>query len=489
MKQYLQSSFLKKVLLIIFIQVTTLSIVFGQSKAEKIDELMNLHHKFEQFNGAVLVAENGVVIYKKGLGMANMEWDIPNQPNTKFRLGSLTKQFTSMLILQLVEQGKLSLDGKIAEYLPEYPKKSGNKISIHHLLTHSSGIPEYLMIPNFIKEKSRNQYTPTEFISFFKDLPLLFTPGKEFSYSNSGYFLLGVIIEKVSGKSYEQMLQELIFTPLKMKNTGFDHHSTVLKNRASGYVKNGSFYNNAEFIDMSIPFSAGSLYSTVEDLYLWDQALYTNQLISEKSKELLFTPYMPTWGGGYGYGWHILEKPLDGGINLKVISHTGGINGFSSLISRNPEQKNLVVLLNNVGGTDLNNIGLSITNILYNAPYEMPKKSLAKLLLETATTQGFDAAFNQFKELKNSDKYAIKENEINNLGYQAIGMGKVKEAIEIFKLNTETFPKSWNTYDSLGEAYLLYGNKDLAIKYYKKSVEMNPKNTGGIKALKKLQSD
>ncbi|MFK5958719.1 MAG: serine hydrolase [Lutibacter sp.] len=489
MKQYSQRSLRRKILLIIFIQVTTLSIVFGQSKAEKIDELMNLHNEYAQFNGSVLVVENGEVIYKKGLGLANMEWNIPNQPNTKHRLGSITKQFTSMLILQLVEQGKLSLNGKVSDYLPEYPKKSGNKITIHHLLTHSSGIPEYLMIPNFIKEKSRDQYTPTEFMSFFKNSPLLFTPGKEFSYSNSGYFLLGIIIEKVTGKSYEQVLQENIFTPLKMNNTGYDHHSSVLKNRASGYTKNGNEYRNATFIDMSIPYAAGSIFSTTEDLYLWDQALYTNQLLSKKTKALLFTPYMPAWDGGYGYGWHISKKSIGEKTDIKVISHTGGINGFSTLISRMPDQKNLIVLLNNVGGTDLTNIGISLINILYNAPYQMPKKSLAELLMETAMVSGFESAFNQFRELKNSNDYAVKENEINNLGYQVLGMGKAKEAIEIFMLNVETFPKSWNTYDSLGEAYLIDGNKDLAIKYYKKSIEINPDNTGGISALSKLQSE
>jgi len=489
MKLNFKNTLLKTLFLGIFFQLTIFPVAFGQNKAEKINALMNLHNQYAQFNGSVLVVENGEVIYKKGLGLSNMEWNIPNQPNTKHRLGSITKQFTSMLILQLVEQGKISLDAKVSDYLPDYPKKTGNKITIHHLLTHSSGIPEFLMIPNFRKEKSRNSYSPTEFISFFADSPLQFSPGKEFSYSNSGYFLLGVIIEKVTGKPYEQVLQENIFTPLKMDNTGYDHHSLVLKNRASGYTKNGNEYRNAAFIDMSIPYAAGSLFSTTEDLYLWDQALYTNQLLSEKTKALLFTPYVSAWDGGYGYGWHISKKTIGEKTDVKVISHTGGINGFSTFISRMPDQKNLIVLLNNVGGTELTNIGISLINILYNAPYEMPKKSLAELLMETAMASGFESSFNQFRELKNSDDYAIKENEINNLGYQVLRMGKAKEAIEIFMLNVETFPKSWNTYDSLGEAYLINGNKELAIKFYKKSVEINPNNTGGISALSKLQKE
>jgi CubicO group peptidase (beta-lactamase class C family) len=489
MKQNFKFTLVKIILLVVIFLITTASNAFGQSKTEKINELMNLNNQYGLFNGSVLVVENGSVIYNKGIGLANMEWNIPNQPNTKHRLGSITKQFTSMLILQLVEQGKISLEAKISDYLPNYPEETGKQITIHHLLTHSSGIPEFLAIPNFMKEKSRVSYSPTEFMSLFAGLPLQFIPGKKFSYSNSGYFLLGVIIEKVTGKSYEQVLNDNIFKPLKMNNTGFDHHSTVLKNRASGYLKIGKIYQNADFGDMSIPYSAGSMYSTTEDLYLWDKALYANLLLSKKTKKLLFKPYVPAWGGYYGYGWHILDKSVGKETTIKVISHTGGINGFTTLISRMPDQKNLITLLNNVEHTDLTDIGLSISNILYNAPYELPKKSFADLLMETAMESGFEVAFNKFTELKNSNNYAIKEAEINNLGYQILNMNKIKEAIELFKLNVETFPKSWNTYDSLGEAYLKDGNKSLAIKYYKKSIEINPNNTEGISVLLKLESE
>ena len=216
----------------------------AQTKAQKIDALMTKFHEYGQFNGAVLVAENGKVIFKKGYGLANMEWNIPNMPETKFRLGSITKQFTAMLILQLAEQGKLKLDGKIADYLPDYPRSTGEKVTIHHLLTHTSGIPSYTGFPQFSSEMSRDPYAPAAFVKTFSDSALQFEPGAKFSYNNSGYFLLGVIIEKVAGKSYEQALQENILQPLNMQNTGYDYHSPIINRRANGYEKRPGGYVN-----------------------------------------------------------------------------------------------------------------------------------------------------------------------------------------------------------------------------------------------------
>src|SRR4026209_1556284 len=191
-------------------------------KAKNIDEVMALASKYQTFNGAVLVAENGKVIYRKGLGLANMEWNIPNTPETRFRLGSITKQFTATLILQLVEQGKIKLDGKLSDYLPDYRKDVGEKVTIHQLLNHTSGIPSYTGLPGFFNEVSRNPYKVDEFVKQYASKDLEFEPGSKFSYNNSGYLLLGAIIEKVTGKPYEQVLKEKIFEPLGMKNSGYD---------------------------------------------------------------------------------------------------------------------------------------------------------------------------------------------------------------------------------------------------------------------------
>lgn len=476
---------IKLIALFVIVQLSTLSLS-AQEKAKQIEQLLNKYNEYGQFNGSALVAENGKIIFKKGFGSANMEWNIPNQSDTKFRLGSISKQFTALLIVKLAEEGKLKLDVPITTYLPDYPKENGAKITVHHLLTHTSGIPNYTSVPNFFKDKARNPYTPEEFVKTFSSLPLEFTPGEKFNYSNSGYFLLGYIIEKVSGKTYEQYLQEVVFTPLKMVNSGYDHSDVILKNRAAGYEKRGKQIENAAYIDMSIPYAAGSLYSTVEDLYLWDQALYTNKLLNEKSMESLFKPYIAAGRAFYGYGWFIDDVENGDKGKLKTIGHGGGINGFNTIISRYPADKNLIILLNNTGGTVLGEMNDAIRAILYNQPFNQPKKSLALDLLDIYNEKGAATGTETYKKLKNDPSYAIKENDINRVGYQLLQDGKKKEAIEVFKINTETFPKSGNAYDSLGEAYLADGDKKLAIANYKKSVELDPTNENGKKVLAEI---
>lgn len=464
---------------------------YGQSKVEKLDDLINQYLEYGKFNGSVLVAHEGEVLLKKGYGWANMEWDIPNAPNTKHRLGSITKQFTAMLILQLAAEGKLDLQAPISTYLPYYPKEKGDKITTHHLLTHSSGIPNYTSFPGFFEEESRNPYTPEEFIKKFQDKELDFAPGSQYSYSNSGYFLLGVLIEKLSGKSYEEMLHDKILTTLGMNDTGFDHHEDILKNRATGYEKTGNAFINSNYLDMSIPYAAGSLYSTVEDLYTWDQALYTNTLLSKEYMELYFKPHMPVSGNyHYAYGWGVGKSPIGNTKDsIVIISHGGGINGFNTNIARSTADKSLVILLNNTGGAPLNDMTRAIWGIVYGKSYDLPKKSLAYDVLSIIKSEGIEAGLDHFNKNKNSDSFDLRENEMNHVGYQLLEMDKIQEAAKIFELNKNTYPNSANVYDSYAEALMKLGNKEEAIKNYKKSVEMNPANQNGIDMLKELGVD
>jgi CubicO group peptidase (beta-lactamase class C family) len=451
----------------------------SQSSPQKIDTLMKQYNDVGQFNGSVLVAEHGNVILKKGYGLANMEWNIPNRPDTRFRLGSITKQFTSMLIMQLVQEGTLKLEGTITDYLPYYPKKTGDKVTIHHLLTHTSGIPNYTSFPSFRNELARKTYSPEAFTKVFADSALEFEPGSKWSYSNSGYFILGAIIEKVTGKPYEQVLRENILVPLGMTGTGYDHSETVLPKRAAGYEKRGRDYDNAGFLDMSLPFSAGSMYSTVEDLFIWDQALYKTTLLSDENRARMFTPFL----NDYAYGWAITQFPLGNTKEtVSTIQHGGSINGFNTLICRVPGDKHLIVLLNNTGGAPLGSIAKSILGILYNKPYSPPKKSVATELYATILEKGIPAGLSFYREMlsKSPEEYSLVESEMNVCGYEFINLKKFEEAIAVFKLNTEAFPKSSNTYDSLGEAYMLHGDRDLAIRNYQKSLELDPKNTNAI---------
>ncbi|MBO0938542.1 serine hydrolase [Fibrella sp. HMF5335] len=459
-------------------------LAFAQTKAAKIDALVRQYVDNKQFNGTVLVAEKGQVIVKKGYGMANMEWNIANTPDTKFRLGSITKQFTAMLIMQLVEQGKLKLNEPITTYLPNYPKATGSKITLHHLLTHTSGLPNYTNFPTFFETVSREPFTPTEFLKKFQDMPLEFEPGSKFSYSNSGYFLLGVVVEKVTGKSYAQVLQEGILSPLQMRDTGYDLFAPIMPKRAAGYEKAGGGYVNAPYLDMSIPYAAGSLYSTVEDLYKWDQALYTDKLLSAVGKATMFTPFKDEYAYGWGVGNTKVGERKD---SLLLISHGGGINGFNTLITRAPRDKQLIVLLNNTGGAPLNNMRQNILRILYDQPIEAPKKLIADLLRQSISTDPVATVRQKFAEWKaNKSTYDLNEGAINALGYELLQNKKLPEAIIVFDLNAEAFPASFNVYDSRGEAYMAAGDKAQAIRDYKKSVELNPRNTGGIEKLREL---
>lgn len=454
---------------------------YAQDKAANIDRLMRTYKKYDQFNGTVLVAEKGQIIFKKGFGSANMEWNIPNEPDVKFRLGSITKQFTSMLIMQLVEEGKIKLQNKITAYLPDYPKKYGDKVSVHHLLTHTSGIPSYTNLPDFFEKLSRNPYTPDEFIKTFCNMDFKFEPGSSYSYNNSGYFLLGLIIEKVTGKPYEQVLQERILQPLGMKDSGYDHFEKIIPRRAAGYAKRAGGYENAPYLDMSIPYAAGSMYSTVEDLYKWDQALYTEKLLSEKYKKIMFTPFLQH----YAYGYVVQKiKPEGFQDSLFVIEHGGGINGFNTLITRLVEDKNLIVLLNNTGAARLQEISRKIIRILYDKRFELPKTPVSYLLRQAKNEEEIASILTKYRT--SPDKYAVNEIEINNIGYQFLNHGMQSAAIQIFKFNVETHPKSANCYDSLGEAFLKAGKTELAVGNYRKALQLNPRFESAKKMLKKL---
>ncbi len=323
-----------------------------------------------QFNGSVLVAENGKVIYKKGFGYANMDWKIPNAPDTKFRIGSITKQFLAMQIMQLVEEGKIKLGSRLSEYLPEYRKDTGGKITIHHLLTHTSGIPSYTGLPGFWSDSTRNPYEINYMVKYFHSGDLEFEPGSKYNYNNTGYFLLAVILEKVTGKSYEENLQERIIKPLKMNDSGVDRNVGILEKKANGYLKRLTGYENEPYFYMLNALGAGDIYSTVEDLYLWDQALYTEKLLSEKYKEIMFTPFL----NNYAYGWGNYKVALgESTDSVQVLSHSGGINGFNTRIFRLIKDNHLIVLLNNTGGTSLFEMSKAITNILYNRSFQLPK--------------------------------------------------------------------------------------------------------------------
>jgi CubicO group peptidase (beta-lactamase class C family)/pimeloyl-ACP methyl ester carboxylesterase len=323
--------------------------VLAQNIVSQADTYLSKLDQAGLFSGSVLIARNGEVILSKGYGEADREQQVINTAQTKFRLSSLTKQFTAMAILILQAQGKLNVQDRICTHLPNCPT-SWQAITIHQLLTHTSGIPDFTRLPDYSSTMALPS-SPTETIARFKNKPLEFQSGKKFSYSNSGYILLGAIIEEVSGKSYEAFLKEHIFVPLQMVNSGYDHNKGDL---AVGYRDQA---NVADFVDMSIPYAAGGLYSTVEDLYRWDQALYTDKLIPKSLRDQMFTSF---GGFGYGYGWGIGKEG-----DRPVASHIGGVQGFSSSIARYPNDKVVIIVLGNREDVNSGAIGVQLAKMFF----------------------------------------------------------------------------------------------------------------------------
>ena len=481
MKINLQILFVTTVILLV-----SSSIDLAQSKVRKIDSVLRKYNEYGQFNGMALVAERGEIIYKEAFGFANFEWQIPNSLDTKFRIGSVTKSFTAMLVLQLVEQGKLKLDDPVGNYLPDFQNSPKSKITINQLLTHTSGLPDYNNVPEFFRAVQSGYLSEAEIIKRISNYDLLFEPGAKFGYSNDGYRLLGAIIEKVTNKSYEQVLQDNILTPLKMKNSGYSRRTMVLEKRASGYRKTLAGLENAPFYTES---AAAGMYSTAEDLLLFDEALYSDKLLSQKSKDLMWQ-IVPS---GNAYGWQVSKKD-----ELLTIMTEGAVFGFFARVVRLPKDRYTIVLLTNVRGTMsirgnvnlLPEIERSVTAILYDKPYDAPIKSIAETLLATFKQKGIEAALRQYRELKTREpnSYYFAESELNYLGYYLMdNLRKTRDAVEVFKLNVEIYPQSANAYDSLGEAYMKIGEKELAIKNYRKSAELNPQNKNALEMLKKLK--
>jgi CubicO group peptidase (beta-lactamase class C family) len=300
---------------------------------------------------SVLVAKDGKIVYKKAFGYQNIEQKIAATPETKFRIGSITKQFTAAAILKLQEEGKLKVTDKLSQFLPDFPR--GNEVTIHHLLTHTSGIHSYTGKSDFLT-KVLTPITPDALIEYFKNDAYDFNPGEEYRYNNSGYFLLGYIIEKVSGKPYAQFLKENFFGPLQMSNTGVHNTSLKLTNEAVGYERNGESYKPGMNWDMSWAGGAGALYSTVEDMYKWNEAVFSGKVLTQESLKAAFTPVVlnngkTPPGTNYGYGWGIDEYR-----GRNAIQHSGGLHGFISNAARFTEDNMTVVILTNISPPEMN---------------------------------------------------------------------------------------------------------------------------------------
>jgi len=299
--------------------------------------------------------------------MANLEHSVPNAPHTKFCIGSVTKQFTATAILQLQQQGLLDVNQVLSTYLPDYPK--GEQITLHHLLTHTAGIYNY----TDVLENPYLRVTLDEIIAWFSDKPLEFTPGDRFKYCNSGYVLLTKIVETISGQSYADYLQNQLFEPLGMADSGYEQRELILPHRASGYTITENGFQNAAFWDQSQGAGAGAMYSTTEDFYKWERSFYTDTVLSQASKNAMFAPTimagLSASEGYYGYGWYI-----DTHCGRDRHVHAGGFSGFRAIIARYPGEQLVVVALSNITGVSIELIAKDLAAIVLREPYELPKQ-------------------------------------------------------------------------------------------------------------------
>jgi CubicO group peptidase (beta-lactamase class C family) len=310
----------------------------GQGKFTAVDAEFNKLHKERAFNGSVLVAKNGKIIYQKNVGFADMEHKVPITSNTRFELASISKTFTAILILQLVESGKIKLDAKVSDYISEFSGYDSGEITIHHLLSHTSGIQDFVGL-----NCDFASWTEKEFLEGLQKTAINFKPGTQFQYASSTYILLRFIIEKVTGKTYEVNLREHILNVAGMTNSGIIHNHDILTDRALGYVNTGENYQNAlPVANHEIFIGASSIYSTAQDLLKFDQALYSDKLLGRNEKELMFKIVQIP----YGYGWFISDDSLKG----KIVSHGGDIFGFTTLIERRLKNKMVIIVLSNLQG-------------------------------------------------------------------------------------------------------------------------------------------
>ena len=372
---------MKRILLLVLV----LSLVFAgiaQDASGKIDSLINAYTKLNKFNGAALVARNGTILLNKGYGYRNAGSKVLNNEQSIFQLGSITKQFTAAVILKLQEENKLNVSDKLSKFFPGYLK--GDSITIEQLLTHTSGIYSYTNDGNFMSTEVSKPHSKEQMMALFKDKPLDFSPGSGWNYSNSGYSLLGYIIESVTNRPYEEAVRRYIFTPLNMTHSGFDFANLKSPDKTTGYfMLNATNAPPAPIVDSTVAYSAGSIYSTTGDLYLWHKALEQNIILSKAQQEKAYTPVK----NNYGYGWSI--DSIEG---KRRVGHGGGIPGFVTNESRVPEDDIDIVLLSNASDRSLDKITSGIYAILYNNPYELPKERVA-IQLPSATLQQYQGEY------------------------------------------------------------------------------------------------
>lgn len=358
----IQISIMKKIFLALLLSITFFNLSFAQL-TKKIDSIVQSGFKDPNTPGGVfLVSKKGNIIYEKAFGKANLELNVNMTTDNVFQIGSMTKQFTAISILILEQQGKLNVNDPVSKYVPDYP--SGNSITIHQLLTHTSGIRDFTKMKT-LPEIAQKEMSPKMMVDFFKNEPVDFKPGEKFDYNNSGYVLLGYVIELVSGEKYEDFIRKNIFEKSGMNNSFYASDRKIIKSRAYGYHEKSDGFVNKTIINFSVPFASGSLMSTAEDMLKWQKAINNNLILDAAHTQKAFTKYKLNSGEefSYGYGWHL--KDING---IPDREHGGSIFGFKSMAVYVPEKDIYVIGFSNCDCHSPTQIIKDIAGLIVNSP-------------------------------------------------------------------------------------------------------------------------
>lgn len=503
---------------LIFLTLVVLILLSGtssraQSKVNKLDDFFSALANNQGFNGNVLVAENGKILYERSFGQADFPSKRRNTPNTLFPIASITKTFMATAILQLVEKGKLRLNDAAAKHLPDFPYP---EITIRHLLSHTSGLPPYNAFFDPLREANPNSvFTNADFLprlNAYKK-PLVYQPGESWNYDNTNYIVLALILEKVSGESYGKYIKRHVLRPAGMNDTAFfpflfDSSKNKIKNlavphwypriyadepiRADSIQYVSSYWRTYQFSGF------GDFISTTRDLLKYHQALYDGTLVSRRLLSEAFVPFRLNDRrvnlGNYGLGWTIGED----NSSDRVVYHAGGSIGLSCVIYRGVT-RNQTVIVFDIARPSAQYAASSALKILNGEPVSLPKQNLTRLYGKLLVTKGSEVAAETLAKLsKDVTNYDLDKEQLIKLGYEFLGDvnpfrlpadPKYGEAIEVFKMCVQLFPNYWNSYDSYGDALARTGDRELAINMYQKSIELNPKNENGRKMLGQLLDD
>lgn len=434
-----------KLIFILLLTTFLLKNTFADQVSDKLSELMTTYDNAKLFSGVVLLAKDGNTLYEKSFGYADWNKKIPNDNQTLFFIASITKTFTREIIMQLEKEGKLNLSDPLSKYLQMYPDETGNKITIKMLVDMEAGLGDYLRNPAY-RQNAKNFRTINDYIELIKNEPLLFEPGTGKEYSNSGYAVLGGVIEKITGKSYAENLKERFFEPIGMKNSYYKQMDDILPNTALGSEINFANEKRSMLPEIS-PSPAGGIYTNVEDMLKFD--VYMRKLYT-KGGEI---------DAGGTPNWNAIFAQYENGYTLIVLSNFG-------LAAEEVE--------------------MCFGKILKNQSYDAPALPVGMTLYKTLKDKGSDGLEKDLKNILKAKDLLYNDMHLNKFGYELVHAGENDLALEVFKLNAKLFPEIANVYDSLGEAYMNMGNKELAIQNYKKVLELRPKNENAKKMLEKL---